>query len=390
MASRAGFVQADREYFPQEQKTALRKAIRWQIFTICYTVCTITVVAFVLGGSQAMKTAWIEDMLSLIPQFVFLVALFLIRRAPSTQHPYGWHRAMGVGHLIAGVALLAVGLRLAFDAVSGLIAAERPDIGEIELFGQTIWLGWVMVVVMAVIIIGPVFLYGPAKSRLAPVLHNKLLFADADMAKADWQTNVASIVGVLGVGIGLWWLDGVAALFISAGIVWDGLRNTGVALQDLMDQQARSVDGKGPHPLAQDVLAYLHAQQWIEEAAIRLRDQGQVFHVEVFVRPRSGSVTLEQLGELSEGVSALDWKIHDVVIVPTDPLPEYACRVEDTRESSDEGDEGQHSDEGADAHEARGTDEGTETEVASSLLPAQPEAQEHEERHRAAEETAQP
>lgn len=363
MGSRAGFVQADREYFPREQREALRKAIGWQVFTICYTAGTITLVAFVLGGSQAMKTAWIEDMLSLIPQFVFLVALLFIRRAPSTQHPYGWHRAMGVGHLIAGVALLAVGLRLAFDAVSGLIAADKPKIGEIEILGQNVWFGWVMVAVMAVIVVGPVFLYGPAKSRLAPVLHNKLLFADADMAKADWQTNVASIVGVLGIGIGLWWLDGVAALFISAGIVWDGFRNTGVALQDLMDQQARGVDGKGPHPLAQEVLGYLHAQQWIAEAAIRLRDQGQVFHVEVFVRPRGGSVTLEQLGELSEGVSALDWKIHDVVIVPTDPLPEYACHAEDALPAEQDG---------------------------PSLLPAQSQPEQHQDGHRAAQEASQP
>lgn len=70
-----------------------------------------------------------------------------------------------------------------------------------------------MIAVMAVIVVGPVFFYGPAKAKLAPVLHNKLLFADADMAKADWHTNVASIVGVLGVGI--WWLDGVAATFTS-------------------------------------------------------------------------------------------------------------------------------------------------------------------------------
>ena len=66
---------------PPEQQRALRSAIRWEWFTIGYTVVTIGVIALVVGGSQAMKTAWIEDMLSLIPQISFLVALIFIRRA---------------------------------------------------------------------------------------------------------------------------------------------------------------------------------------------------------------------------------------------------------------------------------------------------------------------
>ena len=84
---------------------------------------------------------------------------------------------MSVGHLLAGAALAGVGGILAFDAVTGLIAGDRATIPDIEVFGQQIWFGWIMVAVMAVIIVGPVFLYGPAKARLAPILHNKLLAA---------------------------------------------------------------------------------------------------------------------------------------------------------------------------------------------------------------------
>ncbi|WP_449281288.1 cation transporter [Leucobacter sp.] len=324
--NRAAFRQSDREHLPEEQREALRRAVRWQLFTIGYTVCTIVIVAFVLGNSQAMKTAWIEDMLSLLPQLAFFVALLLVRRKPSAKHPYGWHRVMGIGHLVAGVALLAVGTHLAIEAVTGLVAADHPTIGTVRVLGHTVWLGWIMIGVMAVIVVGPVLLYGPAKSRIAPVLHNKLLYADADMAKADWQTNAASIVGVLGVGLGLWWLDGAAALFISLGIVWDGLRNTGAAVSDLMDQRARTVDGAEPHPLGKKIVEYLRAQEWVADAAVRIRDEGQVLHVEAFVQPYDDSVPLEALGAVAEGIEGIDWKIHDVVVVPSDPLPEYADR----------------------------------------------------------------
>lgn len=313
-----------RTELPDEQRDALRKAIRWEWFTIAYTSVTIAVIALVVGNSQAMRTAWIEDMLSLIPQFAFLIALLFIRRRPTVTHPYGLHRVMGIGHLVAGVALLAVGLNLAFEAVSGLIAGDHPTIGTVQLFGQTIWLGWLMVAVMAVVIVGPVFFYGPAKSKLAPVLHNKLLYADADMAKADWQTTVSSIVGVLGVGAGVWWLDGAAALVISLGIIWDGWRNTRTAVIDLMDQRARTYDSTHPHPLAGDVLSTMRSRPWVKEAGLRMRDQGQVFHIEAFVVPRRAKVSLEQTADLAERISDLDWKVQEVVIVPTDRIPEGA------------------------------------------------------------------
>lgn len=315
--------QFGRADLPQEQRDAVRKAVRWEIFTIAYTICTITLVAFVVGNSQAMRTAWIEDMLSVIPQIAFLVALIFVRHRPNLRHPYGRHRAMGVGHLVAGVALLAVGLNLAFEAVSGLFATEHPTIGTVNLFGQTVWLGWLMVVVMAVIVVGPL-IYGPAKSKLAPILHNKLLYADADMAKADWQTNAASIVGVLGIGMGLWWLDGVAALFISLGIIHDGYRNTKSAVADLMDQRARTFDDKEPHPLAREIVMTLRSLPWVADAAVRMRDEGHVFHVEAFVKPRRSRITLRQVEQASNRIVDLDWKVQDVVIVPADQLPDEA------------------------------------------------------------------
>lgn len=310
---------------PREQQEALRKAIAWEWITIGYTSATIAVIAFVVGGSQAMKTAWIEDMLSLIPQVSFLIALLFIRRAPSRKFPYGRHRAMGVGHLVAGVALLVVGGSLAVESVTGLVRQEHPAIGTVRLFGVTLWQGWLMVAVMTIIMIGP-FVYGHAKAKLAPKLHNRVLYADADMARADWTTTAASVVGVLGVGIGWWWLDGAAALFISLGIVWDGVKNARSAVRDLMDQRARSTDEKDVHPLGARVVELLDALPWVSRSAVRTRDMGQVFHIEVFVIPRRRAVRVDDLEGARAAIAALDWKVQDVVIVPVASLPDEADR----------------------------------------------------------------
>lgn len=313
---------------PPEQAQALRRAVGIEVFTICYTAVTIALVALVVGSSQAMRTAWIEDMLSLLPQIAFLTALVFIRRRPTRAFPFGWHRAMGVGHLVAGVALLIVGANLAVEAVTGFVRGEHPTIGTVNLFGTTVWQGWLMIAVMALIVIAPPF-YGRYKAKLAQPLHNKLLHADADMAKADWHTNAASIVGVLGVGLGVWWLDYAAALFISLGILADGLRNTRTAVQGLIDKRAMTYDDAAPHPLIGDVLRVLRGSRAVGDAGVRVRDLGQVLHVEAFVVPRRGllggrSLDLDEIERLRRRIIRLDWKMQDVAVIPVATLPEEA------------------------------------------------------------------
>jgi len=57
-----------------------------------------------------------------------------------------------------------------------LVRFEHPSIGLIELFGQQIWLGWLMIAALVYSGLPPVLL-GRAKMRLAAALHDKVLFA---------------------------------------------------------------------------------------------------------------------------------------------------------------------------------------------------------------------
>src|SRR5690606_23346848 len=113
-------------------------------------------------------------------------------------------------HLVAGVALLTMGGFLLVDSAIGLVGGEHPPIGTIQIFGATVWMGWLMIAVLSFTVVPPILL-GRAKMELARQLHNKVLYADADMNKADWMTAVGSMIGVAGIGIGLWWMDAVAA-----------------------------------------------------------------------------------------------------------------------------------------------------------------------------------
>lgn len=299
----------------------LRRAVRLEWVTLLSTAVTVGLVGLVAGQSQAMRAAWLEDMLAFLPPIAFLIAVRFIRRAPTAQFPYGYHRAIGVGHLVAATALLFMGGILLFTSVTGLIGRERPPIGITVLLGHDIWAGWLMVAVMAVSGIPPVIL-GRMKLRLAEQLHDKLLRADADMLKADWTTALATIIGVLGVGVGLWWMDAAAAIAVSGAIIWDGLSNLKAAIGDLIDERAMRFDESAPHHLVDSAEARAHTFSWVADAAARARDQGHVFHVELFVRPHPGQDPgVAELADLRRSVEGIDWKLHDIVVVPVDTFP---------------------------------------------------------------------
>lgn len=313
-------------HLPHEQKQLMRRAAKLEWISIGYAACTIALVALVVGNSQAMRTAWIEDMLSVLPQLAFLIALRWTRKTRKPSHPYGYHRSMGAGHLVAGVALLVVGAMLAFESMSALVKAEHPTNGTVNLFGQTIWEGWPMILVMTVIVV-PAVILGRLKIKVAEPLHNKLLYADSKMAKADWQTNAASIVGVAGIGLGIWWLDSVAALVISIGILKDGWDSTRSATSDLLDSRASGLDSTDPHPLVLRIEEHLARSDRVREAAVRARELGQVQHIEVFVVPRSDKVDVKQVAGTRAELEELDWQTYDVVVIPVESIPEHLDRV---------------------------------------------------------------
>jgi cation diffusion facilitator family transporter len=305
---------------PRELEEQQRKAVRLEWITLAYMLSAVVLLFLTLGQSQAMKAAWIEDLLSLLPPAAFLIASRLRKRNPSEKFPWGMHRAVTVAYVFAALALLALGGYVFLDSAIKLVRAEHPPIGVIQLFGEEIWLGWVMIAALLYSGVPAVFL-GRAKKRLADDLHDKVLFADAEMNRADWMTVTAAIVGIIGIGFGLWWADAVAALFISVDIVHDGWTNVRAAVHDLMDARPRRHDAREYHPIVERMNAEVNDRDWVERGAVRLREEGHVFTGEVMVVPRASALTdgaglMERLEELAEHLLSLEWKVYDIVVVP--------------------------------------------------------------------------
>ena len=301
-------------------RQTLRKARRLEWLTIAYLISAVVLLALVLGSSQAMKTAWIEDLLSLIPPIAFLLAMRFNSRDPTGRFPYGFHRIVSIAHLCSALALFVMGTYLLVESIIKLITAEYPTINSIELFGQTIWLGWLMLPALAWSGLPAVFL-GRAKITLAEELHNKVLYADAKMNKADWLTASAAMVGVVGIGFGLWWLDAVAAALISLDITNDGVSNLRRAVVDLMDQTPTTIDEDDADPLSDRLAEMLQDLDWVEDVDLRLREEGQVYFGEAIVVTSDETTIPEKVEDAIKRARDLDWRIYDLALTPVRELP---------------------------------------------------------------------
>lgn len=301
--------------FPQRKQADLRRAHRLEWISIAYLSSVAVLMYLVMGSSQAMKTAWAEDCLSLVPPIVFLIAARVRKWPPNDRHPYGYHRAVGIAFLCAALALLAVGLLLVYDAAHTLIAREHPTIGTVvpPLWGRPVWLGWLMLPVLFYSA-APAVILGYLKHRPARELHDKTLYADADMNKADWMTAAAAMLGVLGIGMGFWWADSVAALAISTSVLRDGFKHTRTVIADLMDRTPMTTDHGAMEPHPEMVRQAMRRLDWVADAKVRLRENGHVFFGEIYILPTSGAADVHQVRQARETADELDWRLHDLTV----------------------------------------------------------------------------
>lgn len=300
---------------PSDMRMVMAKAKRYERITFFYLLSVAVLMYFTMSSSQAMKAAWLEDILSIIPSVIFLIASRYYTRDATFLFPYGFHRVFSIGFGFGSFALLAMGIFIATDSLITLIKAEHATIEHITILGYTFWHGWVMLVVLLYSFV-PAVILGKKKIKLAEKLHNKLMMVDAEAQKADWMTAGAAVVGIVGIGFGWWWADPIAALFISISILKDGVRRFYDAIADFLGRIPTTVKNEEIHPVNKTIIEYLEKQNWITDFRMRLREEGEVFLGEVFVIPEDGNDLIEKIEKCCREIKELDWKIHEIAIQP--------------------------------------------------------------------------
>lgn len=308
-----------RTTIPPPIEADLKRAARLEYWTIAWMISIILLIGLVMGSSQAMKTAWIEDILSLVPSSVFLLALHFERKPPSARFPYGYHRVNSLAFLVAAVALSAMGTLLLVESALSLVRAEHVTVPPVRLFGEDIWLGWLMIAALLYSVVPPVIL-GRMKLPLARRLQDEVLHTDALMQKADWMTGLAGIAGIVGIGLGYWWADAAAAGIISFSILRDGVTALRIAVAELGDGAPRELGSDELEKEGEALKARL--LELYPGADVRLRDSGRFILAQVCGAAPPGPVDLDALWP---GKPERSWRFAQLSFAPPGVQDEKAA-----------------------------------------------------------------
>lgn len=298
---------------PAPIRAARASAVRLQWWSLLAMSSVVVVMALASGGSPAMKAAWFEDILSMVPAVAYLVASRYRERSPNRRYPFGYSRALSIAFLAAATALLLFGGYILYDGVHQLIKADRSGLGTTRLFGREIWSGWVMIAALAYSVVPPMIL-ARSKLRLAETLQEKTLHTDAVMMRDDWLTGATAAGAVLAVGAGWWWADSAAACFIALQVLKDGREHFLEAVAVLMDRRPGTIDLEEEEPLLDRVRARTLAHPGVENCHIRLREQGDLMVGEIHVQA-DGPL---DVGAVRRDLLDLDWRLRDLVVLRRD------------------------------------------------------------------------
>lgn len=298
----------------QELRHAFGTMRRLEWITVAYQIGAAALIGTLAGGSQAMKTEWLENVLAIIPAAGVLLTFQTENKGQDSRRPFGYHRAGTIAFVAAAFALAAVGTYLFVDSALNLLRAERPSIGGYTLFGQVVWHGWLMMGALALTAIPPVVL-GRKKIPVARLLHDKALHADAEMNRANWMSNGAGVIGLFAVAQGFWWGDSLAALLISLDIMRDGWTNVARSLSDVMDHHPTDLETHRQDKVVTLTYRAVRALPFVADARILMREHGRYLYAEIFIQPGAPMPPpLEASRLVRQAVLPLDWRLVHVAV----------------------------------------------------------------------------
>lgn len=299
---------------PQSVDAALKRAERLEWWSIVWLAVIVAVMGLVAGGSQAFRTAWIEDMLSLLPPVFFLITRWIEKRPATEKFPFGFQRAGTLAFFFSATALAVMGGFLFYEGAKTLILREHPTLGSWTLMGHQVWLGWLMIAALVFSVIPPVIL-GRKKRAVAAKIHDKVLYTDAQMNAADWQTGLAGGAGIAGIALGLWWADAAMALFISFSILRDGFNGIRLSVAALLDGAPRKLESGEIDADARRIQQSLEDRY--DNVHVQMRETGR--YLRISIEPDDFHHLPDSLAR--QLMSKDSWRLLDVGVVIRTNLP---------------------------------------------------------------------
>ncbi len=236
----------------------------------------VKLLAGVIGNSYALVADAIESGTDIFASLIVMSGLWIARREPDDEFPFGYGRAENLATAVIALMLIGAAIGIAVEAVREILTPHHLPAS------------WTLLVLAAVVVI---------KWVVSRRVHSVSVAIDSTAIKADaWHhlsDAITSTAAFIGISIALWggpgWesADDWATLIAVVVIAYNGCTILIVALRDLMDaapeaqviNEIRQVAERVP-----DVMA-------VEKLLVRR--SGMVYHVAIHVQSAPAMSLLE-------------------------------------------------------------------------------------------------
>jgi cation diffusion facilitator family transporter len=198
------------------------------ISIIAYLILSVLKLAVgYIGNSEALKADGLNNVTDIVASVAVLIGLKLSQRPADDDHPYGHWKAETVASMVASFIMMAVGLKVAYDAIFSIFYAQKESPEVISA-----WTGLFCAFVMY-------FVYRYNK-KLATEINSQSVMAAAKDNLSDAWVSVGTFIGIIGAQFGLPWLDPLAAVivgFLICKTAWDIFKEASLYLTDGFDEK---------------------------------------------------------------------------------------------------------------------------------------------------------
>ena len=259
------------------------------------------IIVGVWTGSLGILAEAAHSGLDLVAAGLTYVAVRFSDRPADRTHLYGHGKAENLSALAETLLLLLTCAWIVHEAVHRL----RFHRALIEV---TFWSIAVMVTSIVIDISRSRVLARAAKKH-----HSQALEADALHFQTDVWSSAMVIVGLLAVKSGLWWADAIAAMGVSAVVVWVSVKLGRRTVDALLDT--------APAGMEERIAATVSAVDGVRDChQVRLRYSGPILFVDLHVLVDGGQ-TLAQAHSLTETIEAAIREIAPQSDVTVHPEP---------------------------------------------------------------------
>ncbi len=259
------------------------------------------IVVGVLTGSLGILAEAAHSGLDLVAALMTFLAVRIAGRPADRSHLYGHGKVENLSALFETLLLLITCVWIVWEAVHRL----TYHTSEIEVNA------WSFVVMVVSIIID--FSRSRVLSRAAKKYHSQALEADALHFQTDiWSSSVV-IFGLIAVKLGWNGGDSVAALGVSAVVVWVSVKLGRETLDALMD--------RAPVGMEEQISKVVQAIPGVGDChQVRLRWSGPVLFIDLHVLV-DGRQTLAEAHALTETIEAAIQEIAPLADITVHPEP---------------------------------------------------------------------